>query len=291
MIKFFHQAFFLWRTPWGRQWIIIWHANIQSKEKKNSISFKQTHISQKGAIYSNVYLYLWKNREKETKRTKMKTNNFSIHICKILSQQTGSLEKQISTKPNAWPSLPVCLFVCLFVLSLVNFYLVILASFPLLDYCWNGGWDGLHQPMATAKDCTLKSPSFWIYIHTREMRVYMCSSCFWFTLTAWACCLPSCIQVFEFDLDFHCFCSRDSCTGMSILLSDWFLSSSFSLHIDWGRSHQNSSATLLCVCHLHSTALLHAKRCSHSQSHSLNVLFHTSLTIHYWMYHLNTNPE
>jgi len=186
MIKFFHQAFFLWRTPWGRQWIIIWHANIQSKEKKNSISFKQTHISQKGAIYSNVYLYLWKNREKESQRTKMKTNNFSIHICKILSQQTGSLEKQISTKPNAWPSLPVCLFVCLFVLSLVNFYLVILASFPLLDYCWNGGWDGLHQPMATAKDCTLKSPSFWIYIHTREMRVYMCSSCFWFTLTAWA---------------------------------------------------------------------------------------------------------
>lgn len=62
--------FFLWRTPWGRQWIVIWHANIQSKEKKkkkkkNSICFKQTHISQKWAIYSNVYLYPCKKTERK----------------------------------------------------------------------------------------------------------------------------------------------------------------------------------------------------------------------------------
>ncbi len=181
---------------------------------------------------------------------------------------------------------------CLFVLSLVNSFLVILASFPLLGECWSEGWGGRHRPVATAKDRALKSPSFWIY--TRETRVYMCSSHIWVTLTAWAWLLTSCIQVFEFNLDFHCFCSCNTTTRQlhwnERLFCDLFPCSFFSLHIDWGRSHQHSSA-LLCVSSALDCSAACQKMLALSLSLSLNVLFHTSLNIHNWICHPNSDPE
>ncbi len=110
MIKFFHQAFILWRTAWGRQWIVIWHANIQNKEKKTSFSFKLTHISQKWAIYSNVYLYPCKKKKERNSKNKNKNKQFldsDLHDFFSTNRLFGKTDKHLT---KCLTSLPVCLF-------------------------------------------------------------------------------------------------------------------------------------------------------------------------------------
>lgn len=76
----------------------------KQKGKKNSISLNK-HTFPKSGRYTRTFTCFHAKKikikkkpgKKETQRTKMKTNSFPIQICMTFSQQTGSLEKQIST--------------------------------------------------------------------------------------------------------------------------------------------------------------------------------------------------
>lgn len=268
MIKFFHQAFFLLRTAWGRQWIVIWHANIQNKEKKEKKhqSVLNKHTFPKSGRYTRTFTCIHPKTERNSKNKNENKQflNSDLHDFFSTNRLFGKTDKHL-TKCLTVPScLFVCFVSCKFFLGHFSFF-----SFAGWVLKWGLGW----AAPACGHSKGLRSQiSFLlnIYTHTRDVCVYVLQL---HLIYSYSMSLTAYHHAFKFlSLTSTVIVSvpvtrqRDSCTGMSILLSDWFpCSFFFSLHIDWGRSHQHSSALLLCVCHLHSTALLHAKRCSHSQ--------------------------
>lgn len=70
--------FFLRRTPWGRQWIVIWHANIQSKEKKKKKEKTQSvlnkHTFPKSGRYTRTFTCIHAKKQRES-NSKNKNEN------------------------------------------------------------------------------------------------------------------------------------------------------------------------------------------------------------------------
>ncbi len=263
----------------------------RTKRKKNSVSFKLTHISQKWAIYSNVYLYPCKKKKERNSKNKNENKQFldsDLHDFFSTNRLFGKTDKHL-TKCLTVPScLFVCFVSCKFFLGHFSFF-----SFAGWVLKWGLGWVA---PACGHSKGSCSQISFLLNIHTRDACVYVLqphlSYSYSMSLTAYHHAFKFLSLTSTFIVSVPVTRQRDSCTGMSILFSDLFpCSFFFSLHIDWGRSHQHSSALLLCVSSALDCSAACQKMLALSLSLSLNVLFHTSLNIHNWICHPNSNPE
>lgn len=103
------------------------------------------------------------------------------------------------------PFLFVCFVSCKFFLGHFSFF-----SFAGWVLKWGLRWAA---PACGHSKGLYSQISFLLNIYTHERCVCICApAAFDLLLQHEPDCLPSCIQVFEFDLDFHCFCSCNTTT-------------------------------------------------------------------------------
>lgn len=146
-----------------------------------------------------------KERNSKNKNENKQFFNSDLHDFFSTNRLFGKTDKHLTECLTVPSCLFVCFVSCKFFLGHFSFF-----SFAGWVLKWGLGW----AAPACGHSKGLRSQiSFLLNIYTHERCVCICApAAFDLLLQHEPDCLPSCIQVFEFDLNFHCFCSCNTAT-------------------------------------------------------------------------------